>query len=552
MKQNYISSIILFVSVVLLTGCSDFLDTYPKNKISDANFWETREDANTALNALYIHLPGIAEPEGKTSADPEKINEIEWEMMSDIGHTNNTANPTIRVERGEQAADLNLFRNLYRDHYRAVHDVNYFIENVEKVLEKDPLYTQEEYTNQIAQARVIRAIAYMRLAFLFGDVPHITSTIDLSEGRNVTRTPVQQIWDYVEKELEEASGSLLDTYSADPKNIGHITKGAALGMKARAMLYAGRFEKAADAARRVMDMGVYSLYPSYEKLFSYEGQNNPEVILDRQYEKAIAKHKYFNFAAPKGMNGNTNIVPTRNLVEAYETLDGNPVNPRNPYANRDPRLRFTVFLPTFSDAVEGDTMYNEVIFDSRPGSGTIDEVDVDYLRSKTGFGVKKYISPDDLNDRENCGINFIILRYADILLMYAEAMIEQGKIDDSVLQAINDVRTKRDDVKLQPIAAGKSQDELREIVRHERMVELALEGLRFWDIRRWRTAEIVMQDIIQGMTYIAPGADPETAPIQTYNYGGVKRSFNPQRDYLFPIPQQERALNPALTQNPNY
>lgn len=552
MKKNYIISSVLLISLFFLGGCSDFLDTYPKNKISSQNFWKTKEDANTALNALYIHLPGIAEPAGKATADPSKIKEFQWDMMSDIAHTNGTADVTIRIERGEQASDLGFFRDLYRDHYRAIHDVNYFIENVGIVLENDPLYTEEEHANQIAQARVIRAIAYMRLAFLFGDVPHITTTIDLSEGRQVTRTSVQNIWNYIETELEEASASLKESYQADTKNIGHITKGAALGMKARAMLYAGRYDIAADAAKRVMDMDIYSLYPSYEKLFSYEGQNNQEIILDRQYEKSIAQHDFFNYAAPKGMNGNTNIVPTRTLVEAYETIDGLPVNPRKPYANRDPRLGFTVFLPAFSDAVPGDMLYNEKPYDPRPGSGTVDEVDVDYQRSKTGFGMKKYVSPDDMADRSNCGINFIILRYADILLMYAEAMIEQGKIDNSVLEAINEVRTKREDVKIQPIVTGKNQDEMREIIRHERMVELALEGLRFWDIRRWRTAEIVMQDIIQGMTYIAPGADSETAPIQTYNYGGVKRAFNPQRDYLFPIPQQEIALNPALTQNPNY
>src|SRR5690606_5945405 len=123
----------------------------------------------------------------------------------------------------------------------------------------------------------------------------------------------------------------------------------------------------------------YSLYPTYQTLFSYAAENNNEVILDRQYAKDINSNSFFNTYAPKGMNGNVGIAPTRTLVDAYETKNGLSIeedpsyNPLNPYSNRDPRMRYSLFLPTFSDVVPGDVLFNGVVYDSRPGSRTTDE-----------------------------------------------------------------------------------------------------------------------------------------------------------------------------------
>jgi len=552
LKKIFFAFLFIVLGITLGSCDNDFLNTLPQDKISPDKFWLTSTDAETALNALYIHLPSLSDPNGKESADPTRFTEIEWDMLSDIAHANDDATKLIRIERSEQTADLTVFLDLWRDLYRGVHDVNYFIENVSKVTENDPLFTDEIMKNEIAQARVIRAINYMKLVTIFGSVPLITKTLTLEEGRNVTQVEPNEIWDYVATEFDEAALDLKTSYKDESSSIGHITKGAAWGMKARAMLYAGRYAEAETAAQKVMDLNTYSLYPYYSKMFTYEGQNNCEVILDRQYEKAIAPYGLFNSMAPKGMNGKTSMVPTRTLIDAYETVDGSAIDPYNPYANRDPRLYATVYLPAFSDAVAGDIMYNGVELDPRPGSGTVDEINVDYRRTKTGFGIKKYINKEDLNDRSNCGTNFIILRYADVLLMYAEARIEQNKIDATVYNAINQVRNGRKDVKLPSIPAGKSQEQLRQIVRHEREVELALEGLRYFDLRRWHTAEDVLEGLIPGFRYVAIGDDSQSGKINEVNYGGVIRAFNAQRDYLFPIPQQELDLNTNLKQNTGY
>lgn len=531
-----------------ITGCQEnLLDTYPKNSLSNEGFWETKEDAVNAVNAIYSYLPGI-EPDGDIRPGRE---EMEWDMMSDIASTNSTAAATVTMERSEQDANTAYFQTVWNNEYKAVRAANYFLEHADQVKETDATFEEELLNRLKAEARFIRAFHYTRLAMLFGDVPLIVQTLSNEESREVSRTPAEQVWDFVESELTEIAGLLPESYSG--ADIGRVTRGAALAMKARAMLYAGRWEAAAASARAVMDLKVYSLYPSYEDLFSYGAQNNSEVILDRQYAQGVLPHNYFNRFGPRGMNGDVGICPAAALIDAYQTVNGLSIeedpawDPMDPYRNRDPRLGYTVFLPAFSDNVPGEELYNSSRYDPRPGSGTADEVIVDYRRTKTGFNTQKYVNPEDMNDRTNCGTNFILIRYADVLLMYAEAKVELGQIDESVYNAINEVRG-REDVDMPPVMPGKNQAELREIVRHERMVELALEGLRFFDLRRWRTAEDVMQGPIRGMRYIRSGE----SEVRTLTYGGIVRFFDPERDYLWPIPHQEITLNPNLVQNKGY
>lgn len=538
-----INSIHITVSLIVpllifAAGCQkNLLDTAPRDSLSNAGFWKTKEDAVNAVNALYSFLPGIGE--------------LDWDMISDIANTNSTAAATVTIERSEHDANTNYFANKWADGYQAIRAVNYFLENADAVKEEDESLDDALLNRLKGEARFIRAFHYTRLTMLFGDVPLITQTLNIEESKQVTRTPSEQVWDFVESELTGIVEQLPAEYSGNDK--GRITKGAALSMKARAMLYAGRWDKAAAAAKAVMDLNLYSLYPSYENLFSYSAENSSEVILDRQYAKDVAQHNYFNRFGPSGMNGDVGMCPTFTLVQKYETVKGLGVNedpawdPLDPYSNRDPRLGYSIFIPAFSDAVPGDVLYNGQPYDPRPGSGTADEVEVDYRRTKTGFSTKKYINEEDMNDRGNCGTNFMLIRYADVLLMYAEAKVEAGQIDQSVYDAINQVRG-RGDVNMPPVTTGKSQAELRKIVRHERTVELALEGFRFFDLRRWKAAEVVMRGPIAGMRYIRSGG----STADTLFYGGVVRSFDPASDYLWPIPQQEIVLNSNLTQNPGY
>ena len=538
--SNVIKKTLMICLLVSIGGCqADLLDTYPKNQLSNASFWDSETDAVSAVNAMYGYLPGYAE--------------VEWDRFTDIATTNSPAEATIQIEMGEHNSSTARFASNWNGGYSAIRAANYFLENVDKVLESDPALSQEALDRYKAEVRFIRAFFYVRLTMLFGDVPLITQTLNEQEAREQTRTPQEQIWDFVSSELTEIADDLPESYTEE--NIGRITKGAALAMNARAMLYAQRWTQSAQAAKAVIDLNQYSLYSDYEKLFSYQGQNNEEIILDRQYESDVASHNFFAQSAPVSLNGSVGISPTRNLVEAFETVNGLSIfedpdfDPLNPYAQRDPRLDHTLFIPTFSDDVPGEQLFNGSIYDPRPGSGTGDQVEVDYFRTKTGFSMQKYINEEDFIDPSNGGVNFILIRYADVLLTYAEAKIEAGDIDDSVYQAINQIRARVD---MPPISDGLDGDELLQVVRHERKVELALEGLRFFDLRRWKTAEDVMHGPIEGMHYIPVGEPTTSDNIRTLIYRGTIRSFNPARDYLFPIPQQELLLVPGLEQNAGY
>jgi hypothetical protein len=311
-----------------------------------------------------------------------------------------------------------------------------------------------------------------------------------------------------------------------------------LGLKARANLYAGRYRQAADAAAGVMALG-YGLHPSYKSLYSYSAENNSEVLLDRQYIKDVAANNIFARLAPYSQKSATSYyVPTKALADAYEMSNGKAIgdpgsgfDPMHPYDNRDPRLRFSIFI-------QGDALPSGGVYNPTPGSGTPDAVGNTYLATSTGFNMKKYINPEDYANPGNCGINIILMRYAEVLLTYAEAKIELNEIDASVYKAINDVRS-RADVHMPAIGTSLSQSQLRIAVRHERMVELALEGLRLFDIRRWKTAETLMKGNVYGMDYVENGV------LKTIQVSGFTRNFEPKH-YLWPVPQPEVDLNPNL------
>ena len=525
MKSSYKLFILLIITT--FTACNkDLLNTIPNDRISAEIYWETDKDAILGANAVYPYLEGV-------------WNYVHWDAMSDIGHVTLTWRDESSIEKGSFDAMLPRVSSDWNEAYKGIQTANSFLQNVEKVKTGDPALIERLK----AEVRVLRSYLYVKLAALYGDVPLITKELTVEESRTVSKTPVAQIWDFILKELDE-SAAILPVSQADK---GRITKGAALALKARAMLYAGRYAEAAAAAKAVMDLQVYSLYPAYEKLFSYEAEGNPEIVLDRQYVKDIQRNNMFSLTTPNSIFPQVNsFVPTKQAVDGYEMTNGKNISdpasgfdPYDPYKNRDPRMKYTLFTI-------GDVLPNNAIYDSRPGSGTADAIGQSENATSTGFNVKKYLNKEDMAQPNNGGINLILIRYADVLLMYAEAKIEGNQMDQSVLDAINEIR-QRPDVNMPPITALSSQEEMRQVVRHERQVELAFEGLRYFDIRRWRIAETVVPGIVYGMTYTDVNGD-----LKTVTQVGFQKVFKKNRDYLWPIPQRETELNPNLVQNPNW
>lgn len=536
-KSKYIYILALLGA---MAGCSDVLDTVPTDRLSSEVYWQTDQDAEYAANAIYRFLESHATILGR-------------DEMTDIARATFETSDETKVEADIADPQTNIFQNTWNDMYSGIRRCNDYLENVVRITPTD----QTKVNRLTSEVRTLRCYFYSRLVGYFGDVPLIKTPISIEDSKTLIRTPVSEIYDFIYSEINDAA-TYLPTTTTDK---GRVTKGAALGILSRTMLFAAGnvtgtdsraatyYERAKVAADAVIALNVYSLFAKYKELFSYANENNVEVIFDKQFIKDTYPNAVMNSFGAVSLGNNGSIMsPTIQLVDEYETINGKNItedstyDPMNPYVNRDPRLSYTLYVP-------GDILPNGTTYDSRPGwSTTADVFGASYQVSKTGLLPKKYINPEDVgqSNRSNCGINIIILRYAEILLTAAEARIELNVETDVALSYINKVR-QRADVNMPLLSGITGQSALRQAVRHERMVELALEGNRFFDIRRWKIGETVCNmDQIYGMRYV----DKTTGQLATITTD-YKKKFT-SRDYLWPIPYNERQLNSNLTQNDGY
>lgn len=529
MKKN--KTIITFVLAVLLfsnIGCNDdFLETTPKGTLSDASFWKTQQDAEIFVNNLYNVL-----------LDEENV---QFDAMSDfmVANIASQGTRTISFVNGLVLSDNPTCESFWDSRYRYIRAANDFLANVELI--PDESIESQVKTRLIAEAKFLRAYSYAYLSFLYGDVPLITTPLEIDESIALTRTPLATVSSFVLEELQ----STADVLPLNPGAIGRISKGAALAMRARYALWVNDFSEAKKSAEDVIDLNKYSLYSSYQSLFSEVAENNSEVILDKQFIKNDYSNNLFQRLAPFSQNSGNNLFqPTASIVNEYEMSNGMMIDDAGsgfdelaPYDNRDPRLGYSVFHL-------GSILPDGTSYDSRPGGA--DDYTLGFQTTQTGFNLRKYVNVDDLADGTNTGLNFILIRYAEVLLTYAEAKIELNEIDQSVYDAINEIRA-RADVNMPPLQEGMTQVALRNAVRHERAVELAFEGLRMFDIKRHRMAQSILTGPIEGMTYEKSPGELTTVILTDYIW-----NFREQ-DYLWPIPIEEIILsNDNLTQNEGF
>jgi hypothetical protein len=384
---------------------------------------------------------------------------------------------------------------------------------------------------------------------------------------------------------------LPDTWSGSDN--GRITKGAALALKARIALYNKKYSEAATSAKTIIDnesaMG-YSLHPNFEELFTLSGQGSSEILLSTPYKDGFATSRFPQSQGSRNLGGFSTNVPTQSLVDSYEAIDGKPIdessiyNPKKPFENRDPRLAGTIILP--------GTVWGGQIFESHPDSTKLRNANGNIIGNNSnsrkvswpaafcGYLWKKYTDEEYQAVKQIWSDHdFILIRLAEVLLNYAEAKIEQGEIDNSVLNAINRVRARAYGVDVSntaayPAVTTTDQTELRKVIRRERKVEFANEGMRLFDIRRWQIAEKVMPVTLYGqiLNRAAATGVPQIDDDCFVSYTGVEsqydlnldsrfpnalsRKFDKTRDYLCPVPQQEidtyKGMGVTLEQNPGY
>jgi hypothetical protein len=309
-------------------------------------------------------------------------------------------------------------------------------------------------------------------------------------------------------------------------------------------------------------------------LFTYKGESCSEVIFEIMYQYGIRDHRMAYSLASRNGQGTSTKVPSQSMVDSYECIDGLTIdksplyNPKDPFKNRDPRLKQTIALPgdiflgyQFETQKDSIRCWN---YNVTPPVRINNQDALNAYATFTGYCWRKMVDATDFPvNRNNSSLNFIIIRYAEMLLSFAEAKIELNQIDQDCLSALNAIRD-RQSVKMPLIAAGKSQVEMRKIVRRERKIELAMEGFRLQDIRRWKIAEKVMPGPLYGRPQ-KPYSYPDMG-IPVFDENGIPnyssyssklrvvevRAFNAGRDHYWPIPQKDIDVNDQLVQNPGY
>ena len=525
MKNIKINIGILLVAVFFTTGCiNEFLDFTPEDKVTSAMFPQSESDIKMLLNGVYanyreteVYNQGMFGFGVLDGATPNAYNWSDGIVYNNLGKGNLLTS----------AGGIVTYR--WTRCYSIISRANYLLSVIDEV--EMPANVKDIY---IGEMHFLRGLAYSLLADSYGGVPIVPMTLTTAEALELKRESAEDTWAQVISDYDVAISKL----GRDAPEVGRATKGAALAMKMRAYLYQGKFQQVISVADEIEALGKYALFSSYEGLFLVENENNVEVIFDIQYmDGEFSQGSFIDQYCGTGTGSWTRgsrYVPTDDLVNAYENIDGSttvPFDPNNAttWEGRDPRLAFTVVLP--HSFILGHQFPSYLY----PG-GAFNHAGNPFQHLST----RKYRVPDEdkLPPAGQSYLNNIVIRYADVLLSKAEAIIETGGDISTAIALINRVRTERNDVKITALPTTLSREEARVKLRNERRVEFALEGLYWSDIRRW--------DICNDLY-----------PLRIYNHLGslIETRFpnGYQRQYqLLPIPDSERSLNPNLEQNPGW
>ncbi|TWR26660.1 RagB/SusD family nutrient uptake outer membrane protein [Mucilaginibacter achroorhodeus] len=548
MKRYNINKIgLVLVLVTVLSACKK-LDLLPQDRFTDANYWTTADKANNVLNTAYSQI---------MSSGDFFFNEA---MSDNAFNGRGDNNGVASIAAGTYDPSLGRFKGDWGAHYGAIKTSNIFLENVDRVPNMDATLK----ARMKAEARFLRAWHYFMLETWWGDVPLIQKDITIDESKTVARTPKADVVSFILKELDDAAAALPANTTYAQTDRGRVTKGAAIALKARVLLYESRWADVVTECEKLIgktDNGTYALFSTYGGIFAPQNEYNSEVIFDLEYMPTTVSgnNRYYTDLrdmVPISVGGRLNaLAPTQELVDSYLMTNGKKpgdagsgYNENNPYVNRDPRLTYTIVYHNYQwDLRDGTLKTIYIKPGTDPNQPGLDEYVPGSTVSPTGYYVHKYYDRTSKVDDFGSGINLILIRYADVLMMYAEAKTELGQMNASIWsQTVGALRSRAgftDANALSYPAVG--QSDMREIVRNERRVEFALEGLRVFDIRRWKIAENVLNGWAHGAKYGAAGID------NGYIRANL-RTFDKNKNYLWPIPRDERAINPNLTQNPGW
>ncbi len=599
MKQHKLLMVSGVAALLLgATSCKKYLDRRPLDTITTEAFFENGTQVQQALTGVYSAYgartisPGYSNPT-TYYAKMDLYTEIGLErgLNGTIGSgAYNTANTTL----------TELWGGFYQTIQRA-NTLLFYMPRAQATMDA------REYARVRAEARILRASAYWYLMVYFGDVPFFTGPLEQAEFYSATRKPKKEIIDFLINDMREAAPSL----EWAPTEAGRVSRGVAFGVAARLAMLDRRYQEVVSLTDNIINGGPYNLNPSFQNLFRKAGQTTNagnEIMFIYPYGDADGgSFNYLNLVqGSRNQGGQSSHFPSQFLVDLFETSDGRTIdqsplyNPAQPTRNRDPRMKQTVIIPGDTVIVQG--FLNMVFTDGNPTvflfnttTNAIRRTDTNNIDRTNIFGPRlngggnlwrKYVNDRDINGAagNNYKVGWVYMRFAEILMLNAEAKLELGAPASEVAAPINRVRARAGMPAVSAAVLGNATA-LKQLVRREKTVEFANEGIHMADMRRWDNgayAAKVMPVQIYGqpldtMVFVrVPGplyaqgslyyATPPPIPIfdPVYNVPTVYpngdatrlkrelRLFNINQHILSPIPQGERDRAPSLTQNPNW
>lgn len=593
MNRCFVFSIIVVLFSLSLSGCDDsIMDLKPLDQLSERDVWN---DPALAEAFLYDIYRGIGHGLNGTTL---------W-AMTDDGHNTRGGGVTQHNQANISSSSLGAIGGSRFSHYRwgdlysSIRDANIFIEGI-----REANFDDEERKNRMkGEAHFLRAFFYHNLLKMYGGVILTTKVYQLNEDYTAARASFQETVDFIIADADSAAALLPLTNPA--AEAGRATKGAALALKARVLLYAASdlyhlnpfgmeetgytnaqnreafWRAAKNAAREVIDLGIYELYRAEPAAGESPAQNyadlwlnpvNNEIIFARYFIKTRDDiPNVGRYAGPNGYHNWGSNTPTQNIVDAYRMADGskfdwnNPAHAAAPYENRDPRFYASIqydgakWVPRPSDVVHLDpvgiiqTFATLTLPDGSevPGLDTRNGPIESWNGTYSGYYLRKYIDPTVDHQFEMQEVPWIFIRYAEVLLNYAEASIELGEEDDA-RWALNQVRRRAG---MPPFDVSVSGEELKEEYQNERRVELSFEEHRYFDVRRWMIAPETLGQNAKGIEILVKGTDPtDRSTYYDYQYSiiDVEQRAWDDKMYFFPIARDELNRNDKLVQNPGF
>jgi len=549
MKKLYI----LLVSVVIgLTACKkDYLDRLPNAKISEEEVFSDIGNSELFVNNIYNSVPNMFR--------------TFWPMSSATDETDQSQDQATITADGADAGNFNsgfftpsLFplRGRWKDYFTQIRRCNIVLANYGKIPE-DNNYPERKKRIR-GEVLTMRAYYYFELLRTWGEVP-LFESIQNPLGDDpilFKRNSVDEVVAAILKDLGEAEPLLPDNYADRQSEIGRASKTIVKALRGRLLLYyasplfnpsglSTRWTDAAAAGKLALEAALaagYKLHPNYAEIFTQF--TNQEVIWGRPAPGAFGDAGIDREMNPTGYIGYARVTVLQELVDDYELKatgkrpdeQGSGYDPNHPYKGRDPRFYQSVLYP--GSIWKGRKIDPLGVDAPEPG------------KTATNYWQRKYVleSVNLINASGDSPRRWVLMRTAELYLNYAEAQNEAFGPDQNVYDAVNAVRA-RVGMPLLPVGLGR--EEMREKIRHERRIELAFEGQRFWDVRRWKIAEVVDNKIVRGVSIRVSGSDT------TYTYPIIeKRTFDKGKQYFLPIPQSEidklGGVSSGFSQNPGY